>query len=100
MREKLIIWPEADADIAEAYHWYEGREPGAGKSFLKALEDCFDDIHVNRARFRFVFAEHQSARLHRFPFNVYFYQESDYVIITCVFHIARNPNLLLQRLKL
>lgn len=100
MRERFIIWPEADADIAEAYHWYEGRESGTGKAFLTALELCFDDIQAERGRFRFVLVPHQCARLHRFPFSVYFYQDGDYIIVTCVFHIARNPSLLLQRLKL
>ncbi len=100
MREGFIIWPEADADIAEAYHWYEDRESGAGKAFLAALEQCFDDIQADSSRFRFVLAAHQRGTLHRFPFSVYFYQEGDYVIVTCVFHIARNPSLLLQRLKL
>jgi plasmid stabilization system protein ParE len=100
MREKFIIWPEADADLAEAYHWYEGQQPGIGKAFLAAVESCFDDIQADRGRFRFVMGEHQLARLHRFPFRVYFYQDGDYVIVTGIFHIARDPGLILQRLKL
>jgi len=73
---------------------------GIGKAFLIALETCFDEIEADCGRFRAVLGKHRLARLHRFPFNVYFYREGDMFNVTCVFHIARNPSLLLQRLKL
>ena len=31
MNLELIIRPEAEADIAEAFDWYEKRVPGLGK---------------------------------------------------------------------
>ena len=30
MRHRLIIRPEAEADMAEAFDWYEQRRPGLG----------------------------------------------------------------------
>jgi hypothetical protein len=34
MAAKLVIAPEAEQDIAEAYSWYEGRRAGLGEEFL------------------------------------------------------------------
>lgn len=32
MLEKVIFTPEAANDVAEAYAWYEEREPGLGRA--------------------------------------------------------------------
>ena len=34
MPVELVIAPEAESDIAEAYDWYEGRRAGLGEEFL------------------------------------------------------------------
>lgn len=33
MPAKLIVAPEAEQDVAEAYAWYESRRPGLGEEF-------------------------------------------------------------------
>jgi hypothetical protein len=38
MAAELIIAPEAQQDVDEAYSWYEDRRPGLGEEFL----DCVD----------------------------------------------------------
>ena len=40
MLEKVIFTPEAADDVAEAYAWYEEREPGLGEDFLRCVEAC------------------------------------------------------------
>jgi hypothetical protein len=34
MAAKLVVAPEAELDITEAYVWYESRRVGIGKEFL------------------------------------------------------------------
>ena len=34
MAVELVIGPEAELDMTEAYIWYEGRRPGLGEDFL------------------------------------------------------------------
>lgn len=43
-RYKLIVWEEAEQDIAEAFHWYKQQLPGLEIRFLKHLVDCFKII--------------------------------------------------------
>jgi hypothetical protein len=44
MAVKLIIAPEAEKDIVEAYDWYEGRRSGLGEEFLSCLDACIESI--------------------------------------------------------
>ena len=47
MNLELIIRPEAEADIAEAFDWYENRVPGLGSEFLLVLDALFNSILRN-----------------------------------------------------
>lgn len=38
MAKRLIIEPEAEADIADAYRWYEERRSGLGDDFVLCIE--------------------------------------------------------------
>ncbi|HYA42971.1 MAG TPA: hypothetical protein VEF34_16825 [Syntrophobacteraceae bacterium] len=44
---RLIIRPEAEADIQEAYHWYETQREGLGSDFLLCVEDGLEKIKKN-----------------------------------------------------
>jgi hypothetical protein len=43
---RLLIRAEAEADIEEAYHWYE-RQRGLGSDFLPCVEDGLEKIQKN-----------------------------------------------------
>ena len=40
MIERVISTPETEQDVADAYSWYEAREPGVGEDFLRCAEAC------------------------------------------------------------
>jgi hypothetical protein len=40
MAVKLILAPDAEQDIAQAYGWYEERRTGLGEEFLGCLDAC------------------------------------------------------------
>jgi plasmid stabilization system protein ParE len=40
MNPRLIVRPEAEADIAEAAVWYESREPGLGLNLLSEVRSA------------------------------------------------------------
>jgi len=44
MRPRLIIRPEAEAELAEAFDWYERRVPGLGAHFLAAVDAALDSV--------------------------------------------------------
>jgi hypothetical protein len=40
MAAELILAPEAELDLAEAYDWYELRRIGLGEEFLGCVDAC------------------------------------------------------------
>jgi hypothetical protein len=41
MKHGLIVRPEAEHDIEDAYRWYEVQRPGLGSDFLLCKKMCF-----------------------------------------------------------
>ena len=44
MAAELILAPEVEQDIAEAYAWYEARRAGLGEEFLSCVDACLAAI--------------------------------------------------------
>jgi plasmid stabilization system protein ParE len=44
MARNVVVRPEAEADIAAAFDWYESRRRGLGHEFLDELGRCFQRI--------------------------------------------------------
>ena len=47
MAQRLVIRPEAEADIDETYRWYEDQQAELGEDFLLALDTTFQRIRQN-----------------------------------------------------
>lgn len=42
----ISIQPEAEAEMAEAYRWYEKKRDGLGLIFLQRVEETFERIQA------------------------------------------------------
>ena len=87
MPVELVIAPEAELDIAEAYVWYEGRKAGLGEEFLTSVDACLD-VHEGYRR----------SLIRRFPNAVFYEPSGATVTIYAVFHTSRDPDKWRQRL--
>ena len=47
MAKSLIILPETEQDITEAYDWYQERELGLGEEFLRCVDASIQTIARN-----------------------------------------------------
>jgi Plasmid stabilisation system protein. len=47
----FVVRPEAEADINEAYVWYEGRSVGLGDRFLDAVEETIELVRDSPQRY-------------------------------------------------
>jgi plasmid stabilization system protein ParE len=47
MAKNLIILPQAEQDITEAYNWYQERELGLGEEFLRCIDASIQMIERN-----------------------------------------------------
>ncbi|MGL4611140.1 MAG: type II toxin-antitoxin system RelE/ParE family toxin [Trueperaceae bacterium] len=51
----LIIRPEAEEDILEAYTWYASKSSELAERFTQALETCFFELQTNPLAFPVVY---------------------------------------------
>ncbi|HEX6038062.1 type II toxin-antitoxin system RelE/ParE family toxin [Longimicrobium sp.] len=92
-RDRLLIRPEARAEVAEAAGWYEAREPGLGRDFLRAFRAATDRLRRDPFHYQIVFADMRRVLLRRFPYGVFYeIHGADVVVLGCM-HTARDPEL-------
>jgi plasmid stabilization system protein ParE len=98
MAAELIIAPEAEQDLAEAYSWYESRRAGLGEEFLTNVDACIQAIRRTPEMHRMVHENYRRGLVRRFPYAVFYEYVNDVVTVYCVFHTSRDPAKWRQRL--
>jgi plasmid stabilization system protein ParE len=98
MAAELIIAPEAEQDLAEAYGWYERQRVGLGEDFLSCVDACIRAICRTPEMHSAVHENYRRGLVRRFPYAVFYEYANDTVTVYCVFHTSRNPEKWRQRL--
>jgi hypothetical protein len=52
MTQRFIVRPEAEADLASAFRWYEAKSWGLGTEFLRAVDVCFAKVRRTPQAYR------------------------------------------------
>jgi toxin ParE1/3/4 len=91
MTYRLIIRPEAEADLREAADWYERRVSGLGEKFIAAVDALLDSITDNPLQHPIAHRNARRALMRRFPYQVFFVVGGDTIVVVAVFHGARDP---------
>jgi len=91
MSRRLVVEPQAEAEIAEAAAWYEAQEAGLGADFVDEVEHALTRIERNPYQYQIVYREARRAMLRRFRYGI-IYRVSDHeVIVLACFHSHRDP---------
>ncbi|HUT37500.1 MAG TPA: type II toxin-antitoxin system RelE/ParE family toxin [Planctomycetota bacterium] len=98
MAAELIFAPETEADIAEAYAWYEARRAGLGEEFLGCVDACIESIRRTPQIHAIVHANYRRALVRRFPYAVFYEHREATLTIYGVLHTSRNPDMWRRRL--
>lgn len=97
MKYKIILRPEAENDLKEAFQWYEEQKPGLGLDFLLCIDASFDIIMGNPELYQKVYKNIRRALPRRFPYGIFYIIEKNKVIVLAVLHVKRDPALLKKR---
>lgn len=88
---KLIVEPEGEYDLHQAFDWYEQQRSGLGREFLECVEEVLNRLsEMPESRP----LDHKNARLalvKRFPYVVCYLIDDDTVYVMAVFHGHRDP---------
>lgn len=98
MRRRLIVRPEAEAEMTDAFDWYEDIVPGLGSEFLLCVDAVFSAIQRAPQHFPCVHMNARRALSRRFPYEIIFIEDDERVVVLSVFHAKRNPKQWLKRI--
>jgi plasmid stabilization system protein ParE len=87
----LIIRPEAEEDLTEAFNWYEVRRAGLGYEFLDRVNLVLSKIEENPQRYSGTYRNVRLALLGRFPYKVLYMIEGRQAEVIGVVHVKRSP---------
>ena len=89
--KQIIIRPEAESDIKDAYEWYEAQRKGLGENILLCIEESLSRVSRNPAIYSVVYKEVRRVLIHRFPFGIFFIESNESISVLAVLHARRNP---------
>ena len=91
MKRTIIIRPEAEQDIREAYSWYETQMSGLGANFLLRIDAALSSVQRNPRQYPLIHQEVRRCLVRRFPYGILFLVDDKRIIVLAVFHAKRNP---------
>lgn len=98
MAAELVVAPEAERDLAEAYAWYEDQRVGLGEEFLGCVDACIAALLRAPEMCAEVYESYRRALVRRFPYAVFYEYAEGTVTVYSVFHTSQNPNKWIRRL--
>ncbi len=88
---RLRALPEVSDDIAEAARWYREGNTDLGIEFVEAVYLFLNEIFAAPLIRKHVYREYRRGFMRRFPYAVYYRVGPDELVVSLVFHTARNP---------
>ncbi len=100
MTETPILLPEAKADVAYAFLWYEEQSMGLGTEFLRCVETALFAIQRAPLGYPTVHQSYRRSLIRRFPFAIFFefVPEQNRCVVYSVLHCSQNPDKWMGRL--
>jgi plasmid stabilization system protein ParE len=88
---RLAIRIEAETDMAEAFDWYEDRQPALGHEFLAEVHAAFRALVESPLHYSVLYKNVRHVLTRRFPYKVSFFIEGDRAEVIGVIHAKRHP---------
>ena len=97
MKYRLIIRPEAEGDLKEAYSWYEDKRQWLGHDFLLHVAAGLNFIKRSPNIHPIEYRGTRKHLIKRFPYKIIYLVENDRIIVLAVIHGRRSPALIKKR---
>jgi len=96
---ELIIRDRAQVEIAEIMRWYEAKEAGLGRYFLRCLDATFEALSHYPTAPRIIRHAYRRVPVRRFPVSVYYIVSDAKIYIDVIEPMMRDPSTLEEKLK-
>ena len=98
MKYRVIIRPEAENDLKEAFYWYEDKRQGLGYDFLLQVDAGLRFIERNPESCPVEYKGTRKYLIERFPYKIIYLVEKEEIIVLAVIHGKRSPDLIKKRI--
>ncbi|MEK6690187.1 MAG: type II toxin-antitoxin system RelE/ParE family toxin [Nitrospirota bacterium] len=98
MKFRVIVRPEAEDDLKEAFSWYEDKRTGLGYYFLLQVDAGINFINRNLEIHPIEYKGTRKHVIKRFPYKIIYLLEEKKIIILAVIHGKRSPDLIKKRI--
>ncbi len=89
---QILVRPEAEAEVQQAFDWYEEQSKGLGLEFLRAIEACLSGVTRNSLAYTVVKVPNvRRAVVRRFPYALFYLVDDDAIVVIAVFNVKRRP---------
>lgn len=88
----LSVRKEAEADIQEAFDYYESCRVGLGYDLMLCIEASLARIKKNPAQYKAVHKSVRRAFVKRFPYGIFYVTLGNDISVIGVVHARNNPN--------
>jgi plasmid stabilization system protein ParE len=96
---KLVVQPEAEADIVNAADWYDDQSRSIRQKFLDHVENALHVIEQHPHRYQKIFRQVRRVMVREFPYALlYIASDSEVNVIACS-HCSRDPKRWQKRLR-
>ena len=99
MKYSVIVRPEAEADLKEAFSWYDDNRIGLGYDFLLQIDAGINFIKRNPEIHPIEYKGTRKHILKRFPYKIIYFVEEEKIIVLAVLHCKRSTDLLKNRVN-
>lgn len=99
MRYSLSLLPEVEEDAISAYIWYEEKSKGLGEEFLRVFYASANEITRNPNLYQKIDKYFHRYVINRFPYAIYFIVSKKTIIVYGLFHCARNPYFIQEKIN-
>ncbi len=101
MTRKVITLPRAEADISEAYFYFEKKRLGLGEKFIARIDDVYNRIREMPEAYAVISkTDLRQVKLHQFPFVIgYLIEDENRILVLGVLHGSRNPQDWITRMR-
>ena len=90
-RLPILIKPDAEQEMIQAFNYYETKIAGLGVRFREDVGDSLDRISIHPHGFATVEGKVRRVLLRRFPYGIFYFEERQKIVVIACFHCRRDP---------
>jgi len=100
MSLRVVLRPEAEADLLAVLAWYEHEHSKLGEAFVDSFEAMIASLEAMPKLYAVALENIRRGKLRRFPYLIYYRVLSDRIEVMGILHGSRDPRVWQERADL